>query len=51
MESKKAIWLKNPEVLRRFNHFKLDNGNNSDIAITQLLDLVDENKNEFIRTC
>lgn len=39
--SGKAIWLKNPDVLRRFNHWKLDHGNDSDIAITELMDIAE----------
>lgn len=41
MGSKKAIWLKDPNVLRRFNHWKLDHGNDTDVAITELLDAVE----------
>ena len=41
MSSKKAIWIYDQSVLTRFNHWKLDHGNNSDIALKELLDVAD----------
>ena len=38
MGSRKAIWIKNQKLLDKFNHFKIDNGKNSDISLEKLLD-------------
>lgn len=38
MGSRKAIWIENQKLLDKFNHFKIDNGKNSDISLKKLLD-------------
>jgi len=42
MSSRKAIWIEDQKLLDRFNHFKIDNGKNSDISVKKLLDYWEE---------
>jgi len=45
MSSRKAIWIKDPKLITRFNHWKLDHGNDPSVALKELLDIAEEANN------